>query len=771
MPTALQAIDWTTLASTTSSWLLTYLLHSTILIAVVSLVAGSRWIRSLAVRDTLWKVALFGGVITATLQVGAGLTPLSGNMEFAVDPARRTVEPLSAVVEFTAAPTEEIASNATIEDLVADAADVTISGDNALKSLPATSKPGSTVSPVSAAFSRKSWPLVAAALWLAGAIFGLTRLGLARLRLSRCLSRRQEVGDPRLQITIANLSDVDGLKKPARLTWSAHIPTPVALRSEVCLPRRALVELSIDQLRSILAHEIAHVVRRDSLWFTAALLVERLLFFQPLNAVARRNIRELAEYLCDDWAVYHTRTKMTLAKCLFEVAAWIKTPRQPTLVPSIGEDSSQLVRRVERILKSDTISKVGTSMRAHATASIGIFLLVGLTAPGVSCAGAPANAGVPAPASTETTRPASLADDPADMPEPLPVDELRPVAYTTTDVTLAEAVISSDYLEVSVADITDDFLLEAGVVVAADMDLDLTAATFEYSESLQFAAAEPMQYVMAEVPVLETAFVAVPSLLTQSTQSDTVDPRIVASLVKTLRDPDPGVRKEAATALGRLRAKSAVPGLIAALDDEYAGVRASAASALGRLKDVSSVEPLIGALSDTSRTVRKQVLSALSNLRDVRAIPGFIRALRDESADLRTRAANALGRIRDGQSVTPLMEVLSDTSAAVRRAAISALANLRDPRAIPALGRLLHDGSARVRLSAVRALAKFRDRRTVEPLIEALADSSASVRKAAVSTLGTLQDPRAVEPLIAALEDENAEVRATAVRALSRIRR
>ena len=764
MPTVLQAIDWSTLASTASSWLLTYLLHSTILIAAISLVARSRWIRSLAVRDTLWKVALFGGVITATLQVGAGLTPLTGNVEFAVDPAGQTTEALPAVAEFSAPPTEEIESDAESEDLLVDAVDVAISGDNALGSAVATANPSSAVSPAPHAFSRKSWPLIAAALWLAGAIFGLTRLGLARLQLSRCLRRRQEVGDPQLQITIANLSDVGGLRKPVRLTWSAHIPTPVALRSEVCLPRRALVELSTDQLRSILAHEIAHVVRRDSLWLTATLLVERVFFFQPLNAVARRNIREVAEYLCDDWAVYHTRTKMTLAKCLFEVAAWIKTPRQPTLVPSMGEDSSQLVRRVERILKSDTISKVGASMRAHATASVGIFLLVGLTVPGVSCAGAPVNADLPARAGTATTRPAAVADNPVDKPEPLPVDDFELLAVASADVPFDE-VISPGFVEVSAADFTDATVLASDYVTTAALDFGLL------SGGVRYVTAEPMEWLNADVSALETSLSLAQNLLTLRAQSDTVDPRIVASLVKALRDPDPGVRKEAAAALGRLRAKSAVPGLIGALDDEYASVRASAASSLGRLKDLSSVEPLIGALSDTSHAVRKQALSALSNLRDVRAIPGFIRALRDESADLRTRAANALGRIRDGQSVAPLIEVLSDTSAAVRRAAISALANLRDPQAIPALGRLLRDESARVRLSAVRALAKFRDRRTVEPLIEALADSSASVRKAAASTLGTLQDPRAVEPLIAALEDENAEVRATAVRALSKIRR
>ncbi|HEU4456000.1 MAG TPA: hypothetical protein VFR81_23240, partial [Longimicrobium sp.] len=50
-----------------AAWLLTYLVHSTLLIGAAW--AVSRRVRRMAVHDLLWKVALVGGVATATLQL------------------------------------------------------------------------------------------------------------------------------------------------------------------------------------------------------------------------------------------------------------------------------------------------------------------------------------------------------------------------------------------------------------------------------------------------------------------------------------------------------------------------------------------------------------------------------------------------------------------------------------------------------------------------------------------------------------------------------
>ena len=57
-----------TLALLAVAWLLTYLLHSTILLGGAWLLSATRAVRSPVVQDTVWKVCLVGGLLTATIQ-------------------------------------------------------------------------------------------------------------------------------------------------------------------------------------------------------------------------------------------------------------------------------------------------------------------------------------------------------------------------------------------------------------------------------------------------------------------------------------------------------------------------------------------------------------------------------------------------------------------------------------------------------------------------------------------------------------------------------
>ncbi len=81
-----------------------------------------------------------------------------------------------------------------------------------------------------------------------------------------------------------------------------------------------------------------------------AQLVERVLFFQPLNRLARQRLQETSEYLCDDWSVDQTRRPLVLARCLTEVAGWLVTPAPNATVPGMLQTGSELSRRVCRLL-------------------------------------------------------------------------------------------------------------------------------------------------------------------------------------------------------------------------------------------------------------------------------------------------------------------------------------------------------------------------------------------------------------------------------------
>ncbi|HET9233093.1 MAG TPA: hypothetical protein VFP10_03010, partial [Candidatus Eisenbacteria bacterium] len=69
-----------------------------------------------------------------------------------------------------------------------------------------------------------------------------------------------------------------------------------------------------------------------------------------LLRLARRRIDETAEYLADDWAVRHSGSEMSLARCLATVAGW-QAPRLAAVGASgMAGGTSPLLRRVERLL-------------------------------------------------------------------------------------------------------------------------------------------------------------------------------------------------------------------------------------------------------------------------------------------------------------------------------------------------------------------------------------------------------------------------------------
>src|SRR5438045_1917127 len=172
-----------------------------------------------------------------------------------------------------------------------------------------------------------------------------------RLILVGRLADRRPGSESPLAATLADLQRTSGYRRRVRLTMTRTISSPVALGlSEICVPELAVSELGAEQQRSMLAHELAHLARRDSLWLAGASLIERVFFFQPLNRLARRELETTAEFLSDEWAMKKTGSAVSLAKCIATVAEWIQASPLGVPVAGLAERRSLLVSRIARLL-------------------------------------------------------------------------------------------------------------------------------------------------------------------------------------------------------------------------------------------------------------------------------------------------------------------------------------------------------------------------------------------------------------------------------------
>lgn len=362
-------------------WLLTYGVHSTVLLGGAWLLATRPFLRSERVRERIWKTAIVGGVLTALVQVGAGIEPFGGRFRLA-SPASVATVPAKATPEWehalpSAGPAEHVGfspepwapagESFAFGPLETDFTGAPLpAGDETPLLATSTVRESSARAPL----TWTQWVLTA---WLAVGALLLLVLAGAHRRLRGRLAGTQRIDSGPLLGLLALVRRRAGLLRPVHLAVSPRLEAPIAmgtLFTKVCIPPRALSELSTEMQESMLAHEVAHIARFDPLWLGLCRLLETVFFFQPLNRVARKRLQECSEFLCDDLAVEYTGNRIDLARCLAEVAGWILRDRRAIPACGMADLHSPLGERIERILDADAQAERRASWLAPAGASL-----------------------------------------------------------------------------------------------------------------------------------------------------------------------------------------------------------------------------------------------------------------------------------------------------------------------------------------------------------------------------------------------------------------
>ena len=201
--------------------------------------------------------------------------------------------------------------------------------------------------------------------WIALAIFGTGLIvflmrelrGLGRLRKGL---RGASEASPEIQNQTRQLAEYMGVDPP-KIGLMADTQTPFVW-SQVTGggPWLVLPNGADTQEPSVLAHEMAHLRRKDHWVAWIELLVLAFHWWNPLAWFARRFLRRSAELACDAWAVEHfPHQRREYAGALLDVLERSNAQPAPVrTIRAIGWNYAELDFRLRRILKGDDSARL-----------------------------------------------------------------------------------------------------------------------------------------------------------------------------------------------------------------------------------------------------------------------------------------------------------------------------------------------------------------------------------------------------------------------------
>jgi beta-lactamase regulating signal transducer with metallopeptidase domain len=427
---------------------------------------------------------------------------------------------------------------------------------------------------------------VAGEVWLVAIVFFLARIAASTIGVEGLRRRSRAIDDRRL---LSIMKEISGGDVAVSLLESTEVTAPATagvLRPTIFLPTDA-GGWTRERLRATLAHEYAHVQRRDCLIQLIADIARAIYWFNPFIWYARRRLIIERERACDDLVI-------------------------------------------------------GTGIEAGSYATVLVDTVRGsLAGPGTIVLGALSMA---RPSELETRLVSVL--DPACTRGPV---SRRTTASIIAVIALATVLLASSRVQAAPAmallepDLRDDSIagpLSEKLPLAPSLFLAARrSSAFNGPDSI---LARTLYAQLDRIPRWYGDLVRDRSAWALSIARDG---QLIAPLLDALLDRDWRVRAYAAWALGIAREPRALGRLVQLLDDPNWRMRAMAADAIESIASPSVAERMKAALHDEAWQVRSAAALYFGAINDPRYIPALEAALSDRHMAVQSSAAEALRRI------------------------------------------------------------------------------------------------------------------------------
>jgi beta-lactamase regulating signal transducer with metallopeptidase domain len=355
-------------------------------LSLLALAAG-RVFRSPAVRHAAWVLVLLKLVTPPLVQVPLFVLPASWGEPFA--------EPAPAAVRVVQSPA--------LADTPASSAMMAI--------------PTAGWFEWCRAAGAAEWAL---AVWVAGAVGWFVWQGRRIARFRRRVARASDAG-PQVAASVCRIAKALGISGPPTVKLVTGTGSPMLWawggRAVILFPRELLARLSPEARDTLLAHELAHFLRRDHWVRVLEFVATGLYWWHPAVWLARGEIELAEEECCDAWVVGGlAASPRRYAEALLATVDFVAELRRPCLPPGAcpaNRGARLLHRRLVGIVHARTPSRLRGAFVIRAAAVTALLIQPVLRA---------ATPEVPDPPPTPAVTTVPVSFPPSALPRPKPAE-------------------------------------------------------------------------------------------------------------------------------------------------------------------------------------------------------------------------------------------------------------------------------------------------------------------------------------------------------------
>lgn len=129
------------------------------------------------------------------------------------------------------------------------------------------------------------------------------------------------------------------IKSPITFGW---------IDAVILLPFSILNHLSIEEIKFILLHEVAHIMRNDFIVQIAIKIAHTILVFNPFSYFFIKEINFQRELACDEWVLDRYNNPLTYSKSLYQLSLVANSENSQLILNAIG-GRKDLLYRITRI--------------------------------------------------------------------------------------------------------------------------------------------------------------------------------------------------------------------------------------------------------------------------------------------------------------------------------------------------------------------------------------------------------------------------------------